>query len=108
MAAAVILAGCGGCLCLYQKSEGTDYRNDHLIGDSGDDILIGGAGADTLDGGDGVNTASYADAASQVSVYLDGRTGLNGDAQDDVLINIENLTGSAILTCCWVVIQIMS
>jgi len=67
--------------------------NDSLNGGGGDDTLIGGAGADTLDGGTGNNTVSYAGSAA-VEVHLDGTVSSGGDAQGDVLNNIQNLIGS--------------
>ena len=70
--------------------------NDSLSGDNGADLLTGGTGDDTLDGAAGVDTASYADATAGVSVSLGVTTAQNtGVAGFDVLLNIENLTGSA-------------
>ena len=68
---------------------------NRLSGLDGDDTLIGGAGADTLDGGNGTDTASYAGSAAGVTVDLSIGTGSGGDAAGDVLIGIENLTGSS-------------
>ncbi|MGO4572869.1 beta strand repeat-containing protein [Microvirga sp. 2TAF3] len=68
---------------------------DRLSGDAGDDTLIGGAGADTLDGGAGIDTASYADASAAVIASLATPIGNSGDADGDIYISIENLTGSA-------------
>lgn len=70
--------------------------NDHLLGDAGRDVLTGGAGADTLDGGAGVDVASYAASALAVTVNLGAGTGQGGDAEGDVLLGIENMTGSAL------------
>ena len=68
---------------------------DTLLGGEGDDTLQGGAGADRLDGGTGNNTASYAEASAGVTVNLDDSTRNNGtQAYGDVLLNIQNLTGS--------------
>jgi VCBS repeat-containing protein len=69
--------------------------DDSLSGFAGDDTLIGGAGADTLDGGTGTDTASYAAASSGVVVDLASGAGTAGEATGDVLVSIENLTGSA-------------
>lgn len=76
--------------------------NDLLYGGNGDDSLEGGAGADRLDGG--ANSASteigwgdgarYARSASGVQVNLVTGTGIGGDAEGDLLIGIENVTGS--------------
>lgn len=70
--------------------------DDHLYGDAGDDVLDGGRGADVLDGGDGTDTASYAhsDSGVVVDLTLKGPQVSPGEANGDILINIENLTGS--------------
>ena len=69
--------------------------SDWIFSAGGDDVISGGAGADTLFGGFGTDTVSYADAASVgVQAYLDGRAGAAGDAAGDILVSIENLTGS--------------
>ena len=75
---------------------------DHLFGAGGDDMLSGlggndwlggGPGNDQLDGGDGIDTASYADASAGVTVnLLTGRA--DGGAGSDILLHIENVTGS--------------
>ena len=73
---------------------GSDH-DDTLTGDSGNNTLEGGGGADTLDGGGWQrDTASYAGSASGVVVNLEAGTGSGGDAEGDVLINIEDITGS--------------
>ncbi|KGM30054.1 M10 family metallopeptidase C-terminal domain-containing protein, partial [Inquilinus limosus] len=59
------------------------------------DVLRGGAGADRLDGGEGADTASYHASSAAVSVDLSTGKGSGGDAQGDVLISIENLSGSS-------------
>ena len=64
-----------------------------LKGWGGNDVLRGGAGADRLDGGAGIDTASYYTATTGVSADLGAHTGSGGEAQGDVLIEIENLTG---------------
>lgn len=80
---------------------GKDYLNggamaDNLNGGGGEDLLIGGLGADTIDGGDGIDTASYADASEGASISLEtGASAFPSAALGDVLINIENLQGSA-------------
>ena len=67
---------------------------DRLFGGSGDDVLEGGEGGDYLDGGANTDTASYARASSGITVSLDTGTGSRGDALDDKLVDIENVTGS--------------
>jgi Ca2+-binding RTX toxin-like protein len=68
---------------------------DSLKGGAGNDVLDGGLGADRLDGGDGIDTASY--LHSSLGVTVDLGTGLVrfGDAEGDLLVSIENLSGSA-------------
>ncbi|MGE4439915.1 MAG: cadherin-like domain-containing protein [Desulfomicrobium sp.] len=81
----------------YGQMYGGD-GNDTLVGTGGTALLVGGAGADWLDGGTGVETASYEGSLSGVNVDLTrqggGQTQSGGDAEGDVLIGIENLTGS--------------
>lgn len=69
--------------------------SDSIETDSGFDTLIGGVGADTLNGGNGRDWADYSEATGSVNVNLDNGTGLGAEAQDDVLVAIENLRGSA-------------
>ncbi len=69
--------------------------NDVLMGELGNDTLTGGAGADTLNGGDGSDTASYATSSVGVRLDLSAPTSGSGDAQGDVLIDIETIVGSA-------------
>ncbi|MCV9965960.1 calcium-binding protein [Pararhizobium sp. BT-229] len=74
---------------------GTGNAIDNIItGGTGNDTLDGAAGADTLIGGAGVDTAVYAGSMAGVNVSLLVGTGTGGDAQGDVLGDIENLTGS--------------
>ncbi|WP_280109888.1 calcium-binding protein, partial [Azospirillum sp. B506] len=70
-------------------------RADLLTGDAQDNNLRGGAGADTLIGGDGSDTADYTGSTAGVTVSLADGTAAGGDAAGDLLIGIENLTGSA-------------
>ncbi|WP_395681144.1 hypothetical protein [Inquilinus sp.] len=72
---------------------GSDAANA-LSGRDGGDNLYGYAGADRLDGGDGGDTAVYYESSAGVRVDLALGTGTGGDAEGDVLISIENLTGS--------------
>ncbi|GAA4018580.1 beta strand repeat-containing protein [Actimicrobium antarcticum] len=71
-----------------------DAAANTLTGGAGDDILGGGVGADTLIGGDGRDQASYADSALAVTVNLATGTSNGGDASGDVLVSIEDLSGS--------------
>lgn len=67
--------------------------DDSLYGSAGDDELFGGAGADLLDGGDGIDWAIYTDASAAIVLNMAGGGG-SGDADGDVLVNIENVRGS--------------
>ena len=69
--------------------------NDILRGYAGNDVLVGGAGADTLNGGDNADTADYSASTAAVSVNLSAHSASGGDANGDVLLNIENLAGSS-------------
>lgn len=78
---------------------GSNDDNDLFAG-LGTDFLEGGRGADRIDGAAGIDTASYAGSNAGVRITLDDVT-LNrasfasgGDATGDVLVSIENLTGS--------------
>jgi Ca2+-binding RTX toxin-like protein len=74
---------------------------DLLYGGLGNDVLWGGQGGDVLDGGDGFDQAMYSD--SSVGVHVDLMTGVGyfGTAQDDVLVDIENVVGSAFDDSLW-------
>ncbi|WP_281379131.1 S8 family serine peptidase [Chthonobacter rhizosphaerae] len=78
-------------------------RNDALTGDANANVLTGGAGNDTLaglagadrlDGGKGIDTADYTATSVGVTVDLAAGTGSGGDAAGDILVGIENVTGS--------------
>jgi Ca2+-binding RTX toxin-like protein len=70
-------------------------HNDSLHGNAGDNVLIGGAGADVLVGGAGIDTADYSGSPAGVTVDLVLGTGHGGDAEGDLYLSIENITGSA-------------
>lgn len=80
-------------------SNGSDWingggGNDYILTGASNDILIGGAGADTLNGGTGTDTASYEFAAAAIGIRLFDSQFRQGEAIGDVLISIENVTGS--------------
>jgi len=82
-----------------QGLAGDDYlignkSSNALFGLAGDDTLEGGSGLDTLDGGAGVDTASYSNSSAAVTISLSPGSGTAGDAEGDVLINVENIIGS--------------
>ena len=80
----------------------TGDAGDNIIeGGGGDDSIEGGDGADMIDGGDDFDIASYAGAGSGVTVLGTNPgnqgiifTGTAGDADGDVLSNIEVIIGS--------------
>jgi Ca2+-binding RTX toxin-like protein len=74
---------------------GGSIMADKLMGFDGNDTLHGGAGADNLDGGNGSDFANYQGSLLGVNVDLLAHTATGGDAQGDVLTNIENLYGSS-------------
>ena len=103
-----ILTGGGGNDRLEGR-EGNDTLgggagNDSLDGGAGDDIInggdgndyiVGGAGADTIDGGSGYNTVDYWGSTGGITVDLTGGvTASGGDAQGDVITNVNNLYAS--------------
>lgn len=69
--------------------------NDTLYGGGDNDDLAGGTGADALFGGIGNDTASYDGSSAGVWVDLTTGYGYDGDAQGDLLYDIENLSGSS-------------
>lgn len=71
------------------------FGNDELYGGDDDDTLVGGAGSDLLDGGAGIDTADYGASSHAVIVDLFAGAASGGDASGDVLVDIENITGSA-------------
>ncbi len=62
---------------------------------AGNDVMAGGGGADTLIGGSGTDTADYSASAAGVTINFETGTGLGGDAEGDVLSQIENLLGTS-------------
>ena len=109
----------GGNENTLSGGDGDDYifgddGNDSLSGDAGDDTLSGGAGSDslygglgsdtlnggggndTLDGGDGKDLVSYSTATAGVSVslVLQGSVQNTVAAGQDLITNVEHITGS--------------
>lgn len=83
------ITGAGGTDVIY----GQDGQ-DTLVGGSSQDTLYGGAGADVIDGAGGSDWVRYGDATSGVAVSLLAGTGTMGDADGDLLSNVEWLWGS--------------
>ena len=68
-----------------------DNAANQLEGGDGDDWLHGGGGADRLDGGDGVDWIFYWLSDAGVTVNLEDGTGEGGNAEGDVIVDIENV-----------------
>ncbi len=80
----------------YNDTLSGDAQDNILDGGGGNDLLTGGDGNDTINGNGGIDTAGYATAASGVRVNLSILTAQNTmGAGTDLLIGIENVTGSA-------------
>ena len=74
------------------------YGNDSantILGREGNDFLEGRGGGDVLDGGEGVDLVMYTSSPNGVTVDLRLTTAQSGgDAQGDILRDVENLEGS--------------
>lgn len=85
---------------LLQGGDGRDRLNgragnDVLTGGAGNDILVGGAGADVNVGGLGARDAiDYSRSTAAVALSLELGEGWQGDAADDVFVDIEYVYGS--------------
>src|SRR5262249_39287500 len=80
-----------GSFALKATGNGLDNA---ITGNGAANTLAGLGGADTLDGAGGSDTVTYAGSAFGVYVSLATGLGHGGDAEGDMLANIENLTGS--------------
>ena len=69
--------------------------DDTLIAAVSGSLLAGGAGADRLVGSTGIDTADYSASANGVSVDLSTGRGTGGDAEGDILSDIDRVIGSA-------------
>ena len=83
----------GDTLDSIENLSGSAFE-DSLTGNARNNVLSGRAGADLLDGGAGTDTVSYSGSRSGVTVNLLTGAGERGDAEGDMLSNIENLIGS--------------
>ena len=73
--------------------QGSNF-NDTLSGSGLKEIFIGGAGADVTDGRAGFDSAFYITSTTGVSINLQTQINQGGDAEGDVLLNIEHVLGS--------------
>lgn len=86
-----VIAGMGGNDIIFG-----DAGNDQIRGGDGTDTLNGGAGNDLIIGGAGTDTLTYSDATAAVTASLALATAqATGGSGSDIIIGIENLTGSA-------------
>ncbi len=69
--------------------------DDEIHANGGRDFIEGGEGADYIDGGEGSDNALYINSNKAVKIDLEKGKASGGDAKGDVLVNIENLHGSA-------------
>lgn len=85
----------GDTLLNIEGLVGSDF-DDTLTGNMANNVFRGGQGADRIDGGLGHDRASYAYSSAGVEIdLLRAAPQLGGDAEGDVLISIERVTGSA-------------
>ncbi len=81
----------------YDDTITGDQNANTLMGLGGDDSLVGGTEADSIFGGEGSDTTSYSVSLQAVTLTLtddDSFTGTGGDAEGDVLREIERVIGS--------------
>jgi Ca2+-binding RTX toxin-like protein len=69
--------------------------DDNITGTAGIDRLIGGLGNDTLNGLGGIDRVYYDTSLVFVQVNLATNVNTGGEAQGDILSNIEEVSGSA-------------
>jgi Ca2+-binding RTX toxin-like protein len=73
--------------------QGSNF-DDTLSGSRFGDVFIGGAGADVIDGREGQDSVLYITNTTAVDINLQTNVNQGGDAQGDVLRNIERVVGS--------------
>ncbi|MGC6366894.1 MAG: tandem-95 repeat protein [Candidatus Marinamargulisbacteria bacterium] len=79
---------------LNWKISGT-VNDDTMKGDANNDRFYGSLGADTILGGRGNDTADYTHSTEAVSINLETKEALGGDAAGDTYSSIESITGTA-------------
>ncbi|KAB2927326.1 MAG: hypothetical protein F9K24_22725, partial [Leptonema illini] len=68
--------------------------DDILAGGDGDDAFYGDEGADTVDGGPGRDRIDYCGSSAGILINLQTGVCTGGDAEGDVLINMEDVLGT--------------
>ncbi|MBL6664523.1 MAG: M10 family metallopeptidase C-terminal domain-containing protein [Rickettsiales bacterium] len=68
---------------------------NNLFGEAGNDVFITGEGSDIIDGGLGSDTVSYVNSLEAVNIDLSTNEISGGDADNDSIVNIENVIGSS-------------
>ncbi|WP_277930549.1 MULTISPECIES: calcium-binding protein, partial [unclassified Pseudomonas] len=77
----------------FEIYQGSNF-DDILSGSANTDIFVGGAGADRIDGREGFDSAWYVNSSAGVNINLVTNVNQGGDAQGDILLNIERVVGS--------------
>jgi len=77
------------------ENASTGTGDDTILGNADDNVLSGGAGADDMDGAGGADTVDYSADTVGVVVNLSSGVVSGGDAEGDVIDNLENATGGA-------------
>jgi hypothetical protein len=72
-----------------------DDNTNAIYGMGGNDLIEGKASGDRLDGGTDIDTVTYATSPAAVNVSFISGLASRGDATGDVLINLQNIIGSA-------------
>lgn len=75
--------------------------DDHLEGGPNNDQFEGLKGADYIDGKGGIDLARYVHSSEAVQIGMDGTPGTGGDAEGDILVNVERLQGSNFDDTLW-------
>jgi Ca2+-binding RTX toxin-like protein len=79
-------------------AEDTLRNIENIIGGSGNDVFAGDGFQNLFDGGAGSDTVDYSASAKRIGVTLNGANDAKvfvGNAAEDTLRNVENITGSA-------------
>ncbi|WP_027998190.1 beta strand repeat-containing protein [Sinorhizobium arboris] len=96
----VTLAGANAATVFVGGVAEDTLRNiENVIGGSGNDVFAGDGFQNLFDGGAGSDTVDYSASAKGIAVTLNGANDAKvivGNAAEDTLRNIENVTGSAV------------